>query len=297
MLIVLAAMIAVSQPQPEPSTVPAAGPADQAIIVRGRQVTRGDIATAVADIGRSQASGGFVSQYARWTEPVCVSVAGLPRDGGQLVADKVGSLAREVGLGARGPGCAPNVFIVVTPDPEAMIRQMAARSPKLVYGVPSSVLREIVDSQDAVRWITSTIVKSAKDDPIQSNALGVAGRGLAVLPQWGSSKIIASSKIVTTRITIVVDAKQLGGISYAQLSGYLGLATLSQSKVTTRKPPVDTLLTLFAPGETPPEDLTEFDMAYLRALYVTNQTLSADLQRMDIVNTVRLALAGGTKKP
>jgi hypothetical protein len=287
MLILLSALIAASQVQPTPP-----GPE---IVVEGRQTSRDAINRTTGAIGRPESAGGFVTQYARWTEPVCVSVAGLPRDGGQIVADRIGSVARALKIGARGPGCTPNIFVIVAHDPKTLIQKLDLRFPTLAYGISTAELAHVAAGPDPVRWIRTTGFTSAQGDPAQPDGFGLPGRSVTALPQWAASNIQASTKITTARMTIIVDAGQIEGLNYGQLSAYLALIALAQCKVAAGVPPVDSILSIFAHGDNAPQDLTRFDMAYLKALYTTNQALPADLQRMDIAAAVERDLAGTAK--
>jgi len=286
LLLALAASTAApAPPPPDPTTGPA-------IVVEGRRLSQHEVSEAVRAIGRPDDAGGFEFQFARWDGPLCVAVAGLPREGGEYLADHLGAIARDLGIGSKGPGCKPNAFIIVTADPAALIQRARFSKPGLVSGLYPALLDRIVRSDDAVRAIASTDLTSGDGDAGTPSTYGESGHDVVTLPQWNASKLNAPTQTHLSRVTVIVDSRQLDGISYAQLSAYLAMVTFARLDVHSSKPDVDTILTLFPRGQAAPQDLTAFDQAYLRALYTVAPNMPGDQQRLAMIGMIQKLIDG-----
>lgn len=68
---------------------------------------------------------------ARWQVPVCPAVAGLPFDAGKFVFERVSSIANDAGIPLGKPDCRPNLLIVLTREPEALLRSWLRMNPRL----------------------------------------------------------------------------------------------------------------------------------------------------------------------
>ena len=214
-------------------------------------------------------------------------------EGRRLSQHEVSEAVRAISAsGADLPGCTPNAIIVVTSDPEGMIDKARKRIPTLVSGLDPAILSRIARSHDAVRSIASTYLSSGDSDPAVPSSYGLAGHNVVTLPQWQSSRLNAPTQTHIGRVTVIVDARQIAGLSYAQLSAYLAMATFAQLDVHSSRPNVDTILSLFPRGGTAPDDLTAFDRAYLRALYTVPLNLPDDQQRLIMIGTIQRIIDG-----
>jgi Secretin and TonB N terminus short domain len=70
---------------------------------------------------------------ARWHNKVCPLVAGLPRDRGDFVLERISTIAQSAGVPVGPRDCAPNFFVLFTPDPKKLLKngRTARRSSNL----------------------------------------------------------------------------------------------------------------------------------------------------------------------
>ena len=59
---------------------------------------------------------------ARWQAPICPLVAGLPFDKGKFVFQRVSQVASEAGIPLGSEDCTPNLLVVITREPEVLLR-------------------------------------------------------------------------------------------------------------------------------------------------------------------------------
>lgn len=278
--------------------VSAAGPAptptdNPDIVVEGQRLSDRDIASTVRSISDPPSTSFLEWQYPRWTDQICVLVAGFPLSRGQFIADRIGAVARELKLDVGQPGCSPNAFILATDDPAKLIAAMRRKRVDLVKGQDLPIIRSIQESKDAIRWIAATSVAGSDGESAQFMSVGTSG---AMIPQTGGYD--GASRIRTTllslaRQTIIVDRRQIDGISYDQLADYLAFVTLAEIKPHANAPGVSTILSLFPRGGVAPQGLTDFDRAYLKGLYNSRPNAPGAIQRGQIEGTIKRDLQPG----
>ncbi|WBO22095.1 hypothetical protein [Sphingomonas abietis] len=268
---------------------------DQEIIVEGHTLDAKEIAQAVRTISHPESTGGFDSQYPRWTDRVCVLVAGFPLEGAQFIADRVGQVARGLKLDVGEPGCTPNVFILATNDPTKLIATLRLKRHSLVDGKDVPVLRQVQESHDAVRWIGATSMRGSEGEPPTLNGFAADGRAIPQTNSYnGGSRLVAATRMVLSRETIVVDTTQTDGVNFGQLADYLAFVTLAQLNPHAGAPGVNSILSLFPRGNHAPAGLTAFDKAYLKGLYKSTVNAVGTVQQSQIETSVSDAV--GTKK-
>ena len=77
---------------------------------------------------------------------------------------------------------------------------------------------------------------------------------------------------------IIIDLSAADGRSLTELGDYAAMRGLSMTRPPSRSN-VSTILSLFEKGANAPRELTRFDVGYLRALYASDGTTQAVLER------------------
>jgi hypothetical protein len=97
------------------------------------------------------------------------------------------------------------------------------------------------------------------------------------------SRIVASAKEAIVTVVVLIDAKKIGKVTLAQTADYIAMVSLSQVDLGADVGSTNTILNLFsdAQNSTPPAGLTEWDAAFLNALYRVGY-YSPMHQRMDV---------------
>jgi len=213
----------------------------------------------------------------RWvTPPVCPLVSGLPRSEGEFILERVSEVARLAKVPLAGEHCRPNLYILVTLKPEDLLRGMEKRNRSFTFGqdvtdaiprpTPASEVDEFITTPRAVRVWYNSVFRTPEGlppsicygHPCNPNSLGSLVR-------------LDLVRTIST-VFVVVDQRRLTGVSRGQLADYVGMVGLAKLRPGARLGDAQTILKLFdgAP-QAAPTALTEWDQAFLKSLYATEQ--------------------------
>jgi hypothetical protein len=233
---------------------------------------------------------------ARWQEPVCPLVTGLPRPMAEYVLLRVSDIARAAGAPLAGEHCIHrNLFIIVTKQPESYLRELEKRHGADVFGAAAPILiNEFIATPRPVRTWYDTVEMTPDGLPMvnmgfpgQSGqntkmvALGVTQTS-AVRPNdptstltnsWSqASHLVLNVVWAMKRAYVVVDPTKFTGVKLGQLADYIAMAGLAQIKLDPKLADDPTILTLFdrAPEQASP-GLTDWDQAFLKSFYSSEQ--------------------------
>jgi hypothetical protein len=230
----------------------------------------------------------------RWRRPICPSVAGLTAEQGEAVLTRVSQIARKAGAPLAPEHCEANLVIVVTPDPPKFIESWRARSRGDIFGdaAPMTV-RHFIESSRPVRvWYNDLIGDQNGTDVPALRTPGVAGvTGEPFEPvhtnDHAEDTLIHLNGVKNLIfVMVIVDAHNLRHRSVGQMADYVSMVGLTRLDTGVHDPDAPTILNLFAKadGQKMPEGLTEWDEAFLHALYHTSQ--SSRMQRSAIAQSV-----------
>jgi hypothetical protein len=226
---------------------------------------------------------------ARWRDGICVGVANLQSDSAQYIADRVSTVARDIGLRAGAPGCTPSILIVATQDGDAFTPEFIAERPRLfrVGGAGmdrgGAALRRFETNGRPVRWWT---VSAPVDDDTGLLAVRLPGgvnggqdngSGGNVMLYAPNIAVRAASRLSTQivddakRAFVIVDVSKTDRVSLLQLADYIAMISLAQINQDADTSGYATILNLFDDPERT-EGLTNWDTAYLKGLYNTQRT-------------------------
>lgn len=277
----------------------AAAPSDEPTTVEGLVVTapaktdKEQITSFVTSVSALSAD----KRLARWDRKICPGVIGLKPAYAQVMLDRISATAQAVGLEVGKPGCKANILIVATADSDALVRQAVKDNPdtfaKYEDGVSrgKKALQAFMDSDAPVRWWHVT---SRKTSDGQTYVQGANVRVRSV------GRVNANTRTDFDHVVIVLDAKRMGTVRFAALADYVTMVSLAQIAPDSDTGGVSTILSLFsdkAAGVTPPEGLTDWDMAYLHGLYTARRDVRrGNRQEADVVRSMGTAL-GAPQEP
>lgn len=235
-------------------------------------------------------------QLGRFLAPVCPRVLGLPKGENAMVEARMRKVAAASGAPVAPQPCVTNIYVLIGGDKRETIEGLRKQFPKLVAGVPRSVLNRLAEAEGPVAaWqIVGTVGAdgmplswvrtSTESEPVQmSNTIGWASRlGRVTRPQFVGS-------------ILVLEAKAIDGVDTRQLADYAVMRTLAPTDTTHRTAlPARSIIQLFDPGATPetaPMTVTHWDFAFLKALYSSSNDVTAWQQRGDIGRKMAKELA------
>ncbi len=244
-----------------------------------------------------------------WRIPACVAVAGLQRPQGELVYGRVTRTMSDAGAPVGKNGCAPNLIIVMTTEPEIFLRAWRKRDRRLFGAASPSLVNQFFDRPLPVRaWYNTSY--SGEDgspgttsSPLSSSAAAGGGGGggmgesggalsstqfqamLAEIPTfrapYGGTRLRLTAVPDLSSTIVVVDLKQCEGFSWGALADYIAMAALTNVDLHANFSDVPSILALFGePADKRDAGLTDWDRSYLKALYHTNRM--SRLQRVQI---------------
>jgi hypothetical protein len=218
----------------------------------------------------------------RWQKPICPLVSGLPRDDGEFMLGRVSEIAQTAGAPLAGEHCNPNLYILVSPEPQELLQAMAKRNYGFTFGnydpPPPSVIDSFITTPRPVRvWYTTqernlqgiALIRRPGDPPPRVAATG--------------SLLMVGATWSLERVFVVVDKAWLRGVTRGQLADYVGMVALADLKPGAKLGDAATVLKLFdGTPQQAPTGLTDWDQAFLKSLYATDQKMK--LQRSQIAH-------------
>jgi hypothetical protein len=242
-------------------------------------------------------------QYARFRDPVCVKVVGLPDAFAGFIAKRVAEVAREVGAPvADAAKCTPNVNVIFSARPQAQLEDIAKRRDILFGFVWRTNLKQTATfSRPIQSWYLTRAVESAGDSALELNAgtafvsvpfQGIVSLGKTPMGRAGSRLgEDLSSELVHS--LIIADANKVAGEKIDAVADYIAVLALSRWQGLERCNSTPTILNLMAEGcaDAAPEAATPEDLALLKGLYSVDPREGGALQRASIASAVRKAHA------
>jgi hypothetical protein len=239
----------------------------------------------------------------RWNKPICPLVVGLPREWGDFILAHISQAARDARAPLAGSRCQPNLFVVVSAQPDQVLKQWMARDPK-------------VDTRHGIaplkRFLNSTLPIRTWYNPEPTCAGGVSRPGSAAaassigLPYPSMGSAVGASNPsggmgptycdngIDTHLTygdvrsiayaiVVADTNQLTRehVKLGQLADYVSLVGLVDIQSGADGGGAPTILRLFHDPNAP-EGLTPWDRALLYSLYNTSQSGKLQLTDMEV---------------
>lgn len=262
--------------------------------------------------GLSERVGAFVTSVtaetgndhvARWDRRLCLSIEGVSAAQRDFFGRAIGAAGRELGLDvARDGGCEPAAVLIFTADPDALLARLAATRPRFFGSIPPARRREL-EASAPVRWLSFAQLRGAEGETPSSfyvDAKSGTERPVPAL-RTAPSRLQRGSRMDLQSMVVIVDASRMAGVSNRSLSAFLAMVVLGNVRPDHGIVGPVSILGLFAearPDLLATEGLTDWDRAYLRALYSGRANLSAgqSLQRIGAGMERELVRAGDPRR-
>ncbi len=223
-------------------------------------------------------------QFALWKVKVCPRVWGLKPLASWTIEHRIKQVAQQVGAPVDwADTCkAPNVLVIVSPEPQATLDSLADKVPILV------AMRDIL-RLDIKYPIQSWYVPMIGDyDGKKTLAIQTADGGAPVFHAEGT-RLENGLSVGFGMATIIINAKAVSGLSLSAIADYAAMAGLSETVQRGWCHPIPTIANLMVkdcPAENRSNGLTDIDLAMLTGLY-SNDDGPGLLQRQRIVRVMR----------
>lgn len=268
---------------------------DDSIVVEGQRMTRKEVRERANGFVRTLGVVQGDRSIARWQNPICPSVLGVPDDVAQIAESKVRGIIEEVKAPLAKPGCDANLLIAFVEDGRDLMKLIADRRPKLLYQIQGPDRQDLVKGDAPIRWwyVTGTGTGGgAPSGGAPSPATGGnAQGGGSVLPDGVAGSSAYSSSLILPTVTrsfsvatVIIDVHRAEGITLSEAAAYatfVGLAEVKDSAA----PPVASILNLFKEGDHP-GGLTFWDRQFLTELYDLPINRFGRLQRGHLIEAL-----------
>lgn len=197
---------------------------------------------------------------------ICVSTFGISPDFGAVLAQRVMSNVKLLGLPVGGPGCQPNVWIGFAINSKQQVAALRKSHPELFAELKQFEVDRIFGGSGAAQVWHSTERRSVDGRPLATTTIN--GRQVQSNSQYQTGRLVSPIRVDINGSLVVFDSNRVAGRSLQQLADYATMRILApvQDIAEVEQGTVPSILALFANGGVPPPDgLTEFDWAYLAA--------------------------------
>jgi hypothetical protein len=276
----------------EPQTAPLPGSALPQITVQGEALRQG-LEAYVSKLTRA-ALWSDDHPLKVWRKPICPLVAGLPRQDGQFVFDRLTDDLTAVGVSMGEVGCKPNFIIAATRRPELDLKDWHKRF-WIIFGQAGfdgkgEPAQKFISVARPVRiWYDASLVDEVGNGP-SAAAAAIVDSGMqngsgfngtptfqvSALPRAEFSAVPALSSVIA-----VIDLTKVAGLDWRQVTDYIAFAGLTSVDLDANLGSAPSIMQLFtAMPEARPDSLSLWDSAFLNELYHTSQM--ARHQRVEI---------------
>jgi len=254
-------------------------PLDQVTVEAHRQQLEERVTAFVSKLAHPD----FDRSLRRWLVPVCPLVAGLSQVQGEFMLARLSEVARQAGVPLAGEKCSPNLDIVATADPSGLLKSWRRRDRGL-YGdaMPAEVQRFLTHTHPVMVWYNAAEME-AGGAPLDPAAMEFGTNFIPTNHHPKGTRIQFEAVEVFESVIVIVDLRRVQGLSYGQLADYVAMLGFAQLDPDADFGSAPSILQLYSaqPAQPPPGGLSDWDVAYLRALYKTEQASRA--QRNQII--------------
>ena len=272
----------------------AAEPPPQDITVYGRIIH--DAPRLVEQFGQPSAG----ERLARWRTAICPYVTGLEPLRDQWIAARIKDVAEAVGAPVEDRDCRPNLLVIVAKDDKAVRARLAARA--------DAALRTGRWPIDKVQLLAFARDDGAPAHIFYSTGVAVAVTGAEMTtgyegaPSYDggllgpptvsgyASHLVPMTEPSMNRAFLVLDGRQLVGLSPQQIAAYVAVITLAQVRIAAPLHSPASITAVFQDekdGLASPNDLTVWDHAYLKALYATDSQMNLTMQESYLADQLK----------
>jgi len=291
LLVPLTSSVALAQAAHTPESITVTG-------TRSREVLQGFVQSFAAPTRT-------IGKLARWSDGICLIVAGLPRGFAQFLGQRVKDTAARVGAPVNGSmTCKPNIEIAFTTAPQALLDRIKRKNAVLLgYHDSRKQLDQLATVTHPVQAWYTTATQDLRGN-IQVDGGRASGMGMEVtylcnpgipdmictmrLPGAHTANVTGSrlgdgQRSVLYHVIIVADPAKLFEYEMGALADYIAMLALTQLGSLDACQQLPSIVNMLAKDcDRKADALTENDIAYLHALYkaAPDQTLGTQQDQM-----------------
>jgi hypothetical protein len=258
----------------------------------------------------------LTGKIARWDNGICPMTVGQQLQFANFVTKRVKDIAATVGAPVNAaPSCKPNIEIIFTTTPQALLDNVRQHASDFLGYAESSAQRDrlAMVTHPIQAWYTTQtkdLHGMATIDGVRRRYSGTTlscftcsrcpfcmglDAPLLDLPESTSasagSYISDGAQSAFFHIIIVVDSNRLAGYQIGPLADYITMLALAQLNSLDRCQRLPSIVNMLAPDcIQKARDMTENDLAYLRGLYTMSPGKGLIFQQSEIANRMKETL-------
>ena len=248
-------------------------------------------------------------KVARWHDGVCPGVIGLPESWNGSVAARVRAIATQAGAPVAALKCHPNIDIVFTQNPQALLDDVRAKKSWFLGYHDLAREKDLATVRHAVQsWYMTQTVDSRggvyTDDKLHAEGFYLQVRTSSApvgntfqfpnahIETWSGGRLGDERRSELMHVLVVVDLAKVDGIKLSAVTDEVAMLALAQTRVFEVCQPFASITNLTAPDCAARTDqLSPSDQAYLKALYRIDLRDSLIEQQGDLALAMKKNLA------
>jgi hypothetical protein len=286
----------------QPKSPPAPLPPVESVVVTGIRSPQ-----ALYDyVGAVAAPTRLAGKMARWEVPVCPIVMGLNPTAVQFITRRLREVAAGAGAPVNGdPKCRPNIQIVFTTAPQALVDDIRKKQGDLLGYFDT--LKQLDELATVTRPIQAWYMTATRDVRGQLQIDTPRTMGIEMIlaanipPVWlpqarafavTNSRLGDGLRANLHHVTIIADPTKLLEYEMGPVADYVTMLALSQMVSPGHCQSLPTITNLLAEGcPRIPGSLSDIDLGYLRGLYHMNAERHKIVQIHEVTYQMRRELA------
>ena len=218
----------------------------------------------------------------RWNTPICFLAVGWRAEELSSVLTRLAQISAAAGAPLAGKACTPNFVVVSTAEPDQVINAWYAKNKRLFGNASPLQIRHFLDST------RSRPVRIWRNIDIGRVATTRFGHFVPSNSHADPSPFAGNSPLGFLSVFEIIDAGRTAATDLHQLSDYVAMMGLSNIDLDVDVGDAPSTLQLFSPARSLASGLSNWDTAFLMALYQTDQ--SSRSQRFEIAQRVAEAV-------
>ena len=239
-------------------------------------------------------------QAPRFHVPVCVASYGLPAGYGAAVAARIRDVAQAAGAAVdEGARCRPNLIVMVANDSRELSEALRRARPDIYVGLEAIDIERVLATPGPVRaWQSSETVRAEggasyedRDTFIHQDVHLHSGNMPASLLRTTTRRDLKLS-------VVLFDVDAIDGLTLMQIADHAALRGLAPTRAPANAGRA-TILALFDDSgghDAALAELTDLDLAYLRALYREDGASRGALQRAALARLIEQRLERNSER-
>jgi hypothetical protein len=234
---------------------------------------------------------------ARWDTAVCPLVAGLSKEQGEFVLQRLSVAAKNAGAPLAPEKCAANFLVLVTSHADQLFKDLKQKHPGWFdtnHG--GGGLRHFMATERPVRvWYNSEDAGDPGGPADTNRPTGIAapiviagsdngdnGASVSGAYDMPNSRLTLTTQKNISRVIIVIDSAQMSGVKMGQMADYAAVVGLAEINLDRTVDSAPSILRLFSDrAEAPADGMSPWDQALLKSLYSTRSRSVTQLSAIE----------------